>query len=131
MKRRQKYYFRTFIAWNSQIEILVSFSRSTNINVNMSLLIGLLKGNLVPMCLACHFVIIETWKVNVEHRDIYYSKKKKFFSYDWRLDLLVKKWIIYEAHNFPRPLQQTCSLEKTPLCFNTRLRVNKKFQNSH
>ena len=35
MKRRQKYYFRTIIS-NSQLEILVSFSRSTNVNVNMS-----------------------------------------------------------------------------------------------
>ena len=32
----QKYYFRTFIFSNSQIELLVSFSRSTNVNVNMS-----------------------------------------------------------------------------------------------
>ena len=32
----EKYYFRTFIFSNSQIEILVSFSRSTNVNVNIS-----------------------------------------------------------------------------------------------
>ena len=37
MKRRQKYYFGTFIFSNSQIEILFSFSRSTNVNVNMSI----------------------------------------------------------------------------------------------
>ena len=35
-KELQKYYFRTFIFSNSQIELLVSFSRSTNVNVNMS-----------------------------------------------------------------------------------------------
>ena len=33
---REKYYFRPFIFSNSQIEILVSFSKSTNVNVNMS-----------------------------------------------------------------------------------------------
>ena len=31
---------------------------------------------------------------------------------------------MYEAHIFPRPLQQTCSLETTPLCLNIRLSVN-------
>ena len=33
---KQKYYFSTFIISNSQIEILVSFSRSSNVNVYMS-----------------------------------------------------------------------------------------------
>ena len=31
------------------------------------------------MCYASHFDIIETWKVNVGHRDIYYSKILNFF----------------------------------------------------
>ena len=35
---------------------------------------------------------------------------------------------MYEAHIFPRPLQQTCKLESTPLCLNTRLRVKKNFK---
>ena len=35
---------------------------------------------------------------------------------------------MYEAHNFPRPLQQTWNLETTPLCLNTRLRVKKNFK---
>ena len=41
----QKYYFRTFIFSNSQIELLVSFSRSTNVNVNMSLPNSNCEGN--------------------------------------------------------------------------------------
>ena len=45
LKRRQKYYFRTFIFSNSQIEILVSFSRSTNINVNMPFPNSSFEGN--------------------------------------------------------------------------------------
>jgi len=83
------------------------------------------------MCLASHFHIIGTWKVNVGHRDIYYAKKYLKFSYVWRLEFFVKKWNMYEAHISPRPLQQTCRLETTHLCLNTRLRVNKKLQNSH
>ena len=35
---------------------------------------------------------------------------------------------MYEAHIFPRPLQQTCRFETTSLCLNTRLIVNKNFQ---
>ena len=34
------------------------------------------EGNL---CYASHFDIIETWKVNVGHRDIYNAKNIKFF----------------------------------------------------
>ena len=34
---------------------------------------------------------------------------------------------MYEAHIFPRLLQQTCRLETTRLCLNTRLGVNKNF----
>jgi hypothetical protein len=41
----QKYYFSTFIISNSQIEILVSFSRSTNVNVNMSFPNSNFEGN--------------------------------------------------------------------------------------
>ena len=45
LKRRQKYYFRTFIDWISQIEIMVSFSRSTNVNANMSFTNSNFEGN--------------------------------------------------------------------------------------
>ena len=41
----QKYYFSTFIISNSKTEILVSFSRSTNINVNMSFPNSNFEGN--------------------------------------------------------------------------------------
>jgi len=34
-----------------------------------------LKETLVLMCLASHFDIIESGKVNVGHRDTYYAKK--------------------------------------------------------
>ena len=45
--------------------------------------------------------------------------------------ILVNKWNMYEAHIFPRPLQQTCRLETTYLRLNTRVRENKKFKFSH
>ena len=35
-RKKQKYFFRTFIFSNSQIQILLSFSWSTKVNVNMS-----------------------------------------------------------------------------------------------
>ena len=43
----------------------------------------------------------------------------------WKLEFFEKKCNMYEAHIFPRTLQQTCRLETTPLCLNTRLRVKK------
>ena len=45
----------------------------------------------------------------------------------WKLEFFVKKCNMYEAHIFPRPLQQTCTLETTPWCLNTRL-IEKKIQ---
>ena len=43
-RKKQKYFFRTFIFSNPQIEILVSFSRSTNVYVNMSFPISNFEG---------------------------------------------------------------------------------------
>ena len=39
-----------------------------------------------------------------------------------------KKCNMYIAHISPRSLQQTCRLVTTPLCLNTRLRLNKNFK---
>ena len=44
LKWWQNYYFSTIIISNSQIEILVSYSRSTNVNVNMSSLNSKFEG---------------------------------------------------------------------------------------
>ena len=46
----------------------------------------------------------------------------------WRLEFFCKEWNMYEAHIFPRPLQQTCGLETTPFCLNTPLSVKKNFK---
>ena len=68
--------------------------------------------------------------MNVGHRDIYYAKNIKFFLCV-EVRNLSKKLNMYEAHIFLRPLKQTCRLETTNLFLDTRLGVNKKFQNSH
>ena len=46
----------------------------------------------------------------------------------WCLEFFEKKWNMYEGHIFPRPLQQTCRLETTPLCLHTPLSVKKNFE---
>ena len=45
MKWRQNYHFSTIIISNSQIETLVSYSSSTNVNVNMSFTSSNFEGN--------------------------------------------------------------------------------------
>ena len=92
-------------------------------------LIVILKETLVLMCLASHFDIIETckWRLDIA---TYIIQKNIKFLIRVELRILCKKWNMYEAHIFPRPLQQTCRLETTPLFLNTRLCVNRKFQYS-
>ena len=131
MKRMEKYYFITFIFSNSRIELLVSFSRSTNVNVNMSLPNSIFEGNFSTYVFGKSFWHYRNVKSECWTSRHILCKKILNFSYVWRLEFFVKKWNMYEAHIFPGPLQQTCRLESTPLCLNTRLRVNKKFQNSH
>jgi len=56
------------------------------------------------MCLASHFDIIENWKLNVGHPDIYIAKKilNTFVCVEVRIR--VDNWNEYEGHIFPRPL---------------------------
>ena len=65
LKRRQKYYFRTFIFSNSQIEILVSFSRSTNVNVNMSFPNSNCEGNVCVMQVILTLSRPEKWMLEI------------------------------------------------------------------
>jgi len=53
------------------------------------------EGNFSTYGYVSHFVIIESWKYNVGHRDIYYGKKifNSFVSVE--LWILVKKWNVY------------------------------------
>jgi len=70
-------------------------------------------------------------KINFGHRDIYYAKKILKYFVVVEIRIVVEKWIVYEGHILPRTLLQTCRFEKTTLCLNTGLLVNKKFPNSH
>ena len=128
---KAKIQFCSFIISNSKIEILVSFSTSTNVNVNMSFPNSNFHGNFSTYVFGKSFWHYRYLKSECWTSRHILCKKVLIFSYVWRLEFFVKKWNMYEAHIFPRPLQQTWSLEMTPLCLNTRLRVNKKFQNSH
>ena len=100
---------------------------STNVNVNLSFRIVILKETLVLMCLASHFDILETWKLIVGHHVIELSEKILHFFVGVEVRIVVEKWNIYEAHIFPRPLLQTCRLETTPFCLNNWLCVKKNF----
>jgi len=69
MQWRQNVYFSRIIISNSQIEGLVSYSRSLYINVNMCFPNSNFEGTLVLICLASHFYI-ECGKWIVGHRDL-------------------------------------------------------------
>ena len=122
-------FFSTIIISNSQIEILVSYRRSTNVNVNISF----------PNCNFKKLKSLCVWQVIWHYRELkieYWTswhlliEKNNNFSYV-EVRILVERWNIYEGHIFQRQLLQTCILETTFLCLNTRLRVNKKFPTSH
>ena len=70
----------------------------------------ILKETLLLMCLASLLKIIESWKLILGHRAIYYAKKiiNTFVCVEIRI--LVEMWYAYEGHIFPRSLLQTCRL---------------------
>ena len=125
-KEGKKYYFRTFIS-NCQIEILVSFSRSTNVNVYMSFLIVILK-DICVMHVILTLSIPEKWKLDITT----YIMQKILNFFIWvEVRILCKKVKYVWGSHFPEAITTNMQLGTTPLCLNTRLRVNKKFQNSH
>ena len=129
MNSRQKYYFRKFIFSNSQIEILVSFSRATNVSVNMSFPNSNFEGNFSIYVFGKSFWHYRELKSECWTSGHIICKKILNFLICVEFRILCKKCKMYEAHIFTRPLQQTCRFEKTPLCLNTRLSVNKNFKN--
>ena len=88
----------------------------------------LLKETLELMCLASVFGTLASWKMIVGHRDIYYAKKSLNYFGCVEVRIIVEKWNIYESHIFLGSLVQSCWLETSSLCLNTRLIVNKHFQ---
>ena len=109
------------------IEILVSVSRSTNVNAIMPIPNSNFEGNFRTYVFGKSFWHYRDLKSECWTSRHVLCKKILNISYVWWLEFRVKKWHKYEAHIFPKPLQQTCRLETTSLCLNTRLNVNKKF----
>ena len=110
---------------------MFSFSCSTTVNVNISLPNINLEGNFSTYVFGKSFWHYRDLKSECWSSRHILCKKILNFSYVWCLKFFVNKWNMYEAHIFPRLLKQTCRLETTLLCINTRLRVIKKFHNSH
>jgi hypothetical protein len=130
LKWRQNYHFSTIIISNSQIETLVSYSRSTNINVNMSFPNSNFEGNFSTYVFCKSFW--HYWMLKIHcwtSRHILCEKILNAFVCV-EIRIIVEKWNVYEIHIFPRPLLQIWRLEKTSFCLNTRLFLNKKFSNS-
>jgi len=125
LKRRQNYHISTMIISNSQIETLVSYSRSTIVNVNMSFPNSNFEGNFSTYVFGKSFWHYSELKIHCWHRGVYYAKKilNSFVYVEVRI--LGENWNVYEGHIFPRPLLQTCKFETSSLCLNTRLIVNK------
>jgi len=123
MQWRQNNNFSTIIISNSQIETLGSYSRSTNVNAKMSLVNRKFEGNFSTYVLGKSFrhyreLNIDCWT----SRHILCEKiLNSFVCVEVRIPL--EKWNVYEGHIFQRPLLQTCRLETTSLCLNTRSNV--------
>ena len=122
LKWRQKYYFSTFIFSNSQIEILVLYSRSTNVNVNTSFTNSNFEGNL---CYAIYFDIIEPWKVNFGLRNIYYAKNTKFFICV-EVRILCKKVKYVWSSHFPEAITTKMQLGNDSFVFEYPVRSKQK-----
>jgi hypothetical protein len=122
VKWRQNYHFSTIIISNSQTETLVSYSRSTNVNVNMFFPSSKFEGNFSTYVFGKSFWHYRELKIDCwTSRHVLYEKKNPFVWVEVRI--LVEKWIIYEGKIFLRLLLQTCRFDTTYLCLNTRLSV--------
>jgi len=106
-----------------------SYSRSTNVHVNMPFPNSNFEGNFSNYFFGKPFWHYREIKIDFwTWWHILYKKiLNTFLCVEDRI--LVEKLNVYEGHIFQRPLLQICRLETTTLCLNTRLRVNKKFSN--
>jgi len=124
LKWWQNYYFGTIIISNSQIEILVSYSRSTNVNVNIHFPNSQFEGNIST------YVFGKSFWNNRELKSESCTSRHllcgKIFNYSYCVDvrILVEKWNIYEGYIWTISLVQTCSWETITFCLCTRLSVH-------
>ena len=125
--KEEKYYFRTFIFSNSQIEIQVSFSRSTNDNVNMSFPNSNFEGSYVLCNSFWHYRDLksECWI----SRHILCKKKKIFIWVEVRI--LSKKVKYVWSPHFPEAITTNMQHGNDPFVFEYSVTCKNKFQNSH
>ena len=122
MKAKLSFYFDHH--FKSQIETLVSYSRSTNVNVNSSFPKSNFEGNLL-LCVWQDILTMsraEYWLLDFA---TYITKKiiNPFVCVEVRI--LVEKLNVNEGHIFPRPLLQTCWM------FKHLVTCKQKFSISH
>ena len=120
---KQNYPFTTIIITNYQIETLVSFSSSTNVNPNMSFPNCNFEGIFSNYVIGKSFWHYRELKIDCwTSRHIVCEKILNSFLC-LEVGIPVGKWNVYEIHIFPKPLIKTCRLETTSLSLNTRLLV--------
>ena len=131
LKWWQNIHFSRIIISNSQIETLVSYSRSNNVNVNMSFPNSNFERNFSTYVFGKSFWNYRELKIVcwISRHILCEKSIKPFQCVEFKIP--VETCNIYEGHIFPRPLLQTCRLLTTSLCLNNRLIVNQKFSNSH
>ena len=95
-------------------------------NLNMSVPSSIFEGKfstyIFGMCLSLAL------SPAVGHREIYFKRNIIKYFVCVEFCILLEKWNIYEAQILPKSLVETCWLETTSLCLNTRLRIRKNFQ---
>jgi len=123
----QNYHFSTIIISNSQIETLVSYSRSTSVNVNMSFPSSNFEGNFSTCVFGKSLGHYRELKFDCwTSRHILWEKILITYACV-EVRILVEKWNVY-GHIFQRPFLQTCRMDTTSLCLNNRINENKLFQ---
>ena len=107
---------------------MVSYTRSTNVHVNMYFPNSNFDGNFSTYVFGKSFWHYRELNIHCWTSQHIYCEKilKSFVCVEVRI--LVEKCNIYEVHSFSRPLLQTCRLETTSLYLNNRLLVNKNFK---
>ena len=107
LKRKQKYYFRTFNFSNSQIEILDSFSSSTNVNVNISFPNSNFEGNLCVMQVILTLSRPEKWILEIA---TYIIQKVLNFFICVEFKILCKKVKYVWSSHFPEAITTNMQL---------------------
>ena len=130
LKWRQNYHFSTIIISNYQIETLVSYSRSTNVNVNMSFPNSNFEGNFNTCVFGKSFWHYRELKIYCwTSRHILCKKNIKYFRMCGGENSCRKVKCIRRSH-FPQAI--TTNMQTGNDCFVFKYRVSiKNIKNSH